>query len=116
MLAENTEGMVDYSELTRDELYKLIEVKHRGVLLFLYNKYAPAIYGVILRQVDNRHDADDILCKTFVMCFRTRPNHRHVLPGIYIRLHNIATGIINKTSILYPIRSGNNNQNWQHYS
>lgn len=108
--------MVDYKELTREELYKMIATKNKGVIHFIYNKYAPAIYGLILKKVPEREVADDILFKTFMLCIKTQPNPSQALPGIFIRLHNIASNIMNKRSILYPIRTEANILLSQNYS
>ncbi|MGI8634446.1 MAG: hypothetical protein ACR2KZ_03485, partial [Segetibacter sp.] len=61
--------MLNYNDLTDEELYRLIADNNLEVVEFVYDKYSPAIYGIILRKVKIRRVADDILTKTFTAFF-----------------------------------------------
>jgi hypothetical protein len=107
--------MVNYCELTNDELTKLIAVKDRGLMSFIYDKYAPAIYGLILRRVQVGKQADDILCKTFIDFF-TALNSQFSFNDAFICLRNIATLYIKKGNVLYLIPRNYSKQYQNHGS
>ena len=64
--------MVNYGILTNEELFKLIARKDRGVFEFIYDKYAAAVYGTIVREIKLTKHADDILLQTFTDCFNLK--------------------------------------------
>ncbi len=65
--------MLNYNNLTNHQLFKLISAENVSIINFIYDKYAAAIYGHILQQIKSPEKAEDILCKTFLSCFQTKP-------------------------------------------
>ena len=53
-------------ELTEKELFLLLKQKNENAFSYLYDQYAPLIYGVILREVKNSKVASEILKTTFL--------------------------------------------------
>jgi hypothetical protein len=95
--------MVDYCELTDAEMTALMAVKDKGLIGFIYDKYAPAIYGLILQKIRYKPTADDMLCKSFFDFCEISSSSTFSFKSIFMRLHNIASGYIKKGSMLFLI-------------
>ncbi|MEP6595088.1 MAG: hypothetical protein ABJA71_04035 [Ginsengibacter sp.] len=54
------------TEYTDEELIVMLKEKSVTSISILYDRYAPAIYGVILRKVENVELAETILQQTFI--------------------------------------------------
>jgi hypothetical protein len=94
--------MYNYSNLSNKELFKLIAGKDIGGIEFIYDKYSPAIYGVILQKVATRQEADNILSETFVTCFKGQSSPLS-FTTMFVYLYNIAIGAIKKRDVLYMV-------------
>lgn len=58
--------VANFANLEERQLLLLIQQKDKAAIGFLYDKYAPLIYGIILRQVKNEKIATTILQAAFV--------------------------------------------------
>lgn len=87
--------MLNYSMLTNEQLFKCIADKDRGVIKFVYDKYSPTIYGIILNEIRIKKEADSILYDTFITCF-LQPGNDTSKTSMFINLRNIAISIIRK--------------------
>lgn len=54
------------AKLTEKELWLLLKQKSASAFSYLYDEYAPLIYGTIVREVKNPQLASDILKNTFI--------------------------------------------------
>jgi RNA polymerase sigma-70 factor (ECF subfamily) len=97
--------MSNYSNCTNEELFELMASKDEEAIKFIYDKYAPAIYGIILRKVKIRKEAHDILYRTFTKCFKDTFDPRFSTTSMFMYCHNIALSFIKKRNMLYIIRS-----------
>ncbi len=102
--------MLNYNDLTDEELYRLIADKNREVVEFVYDKYSPAIYGIILQKVKLRRVADDILTKTFIAFFNSQLHLSSSPITIFMRLHNAACKYIKGRDVLHVSHSSLNIQ------
>ncbi len=96
--------MLNYNSLTVSELSKLLSIQDTGVIKFIYDKYSPAIYGVILQRVNSTNEADAILYTTFVTFIKGKYKASST-QSVFMYLYNIATTFIKNRSILYPIKA-----------
>jgi hypothetical protein len=51
--------------MTENQLFASLKQKDQEAFSFLYDQYAPSIYGIILREVKNSELASEILINTF---------------------------------------------------
>ncbi len=103
--------MLNYNDLTDEELYRLIADNNLEVVEFVYDKYSPAIYGIILQKVKLRRVADDILTKTFIAFFKGPLQLSSSPPvSIFMRLHNAACKYIKARDVLHVSHSSLNIQ------
>jgi DNA-directed RNA polymerase specialized sigma24 family protein len=93
--------MLNYNNLTKEELVKLIAGKDPAIVQYIYEKYSPAIYGVILEKTKFRKDADGILVETFVEFFNANFSNSSLQNSIFINLHNTALNCIKKDNVLH---------------
>jgi DNA-directed RNA polymerase specialized sigma24 family protein len=56
-------------EISEEHLVDLLVTKDRAALEFLYDNYAPALYGVIFRIVENKELAEKTLKDVFIKIF-----------------------------------------------
>ena len=52
---------------TETELVHFLKQRDNSALNFLYDRYAPALFSIILAEVNNREMAETILCDCFQM-------------------------------------------------
>jgi hypothetical protein len=83
-------GKISYRDLPDDELTTLATANDKGLISFIYDEYAPAIYGLILRRVKVIHQANEILYRTFVAFFKCLDASPFALKNTFIRLHKIS--------------------------
>lgn len=53
-----------------NELVALLRSNHRGAFEYLYEHYAPALYGIICKILKDRDKADDVLQDSFLKIWR----------------------------------------------
>ncbi len=94
--------MYNYSDMSNKELFKLITDKDIGGIEFIYDKYSPAIYGVILQKVATRQEANDILYDTFVTGIKGLSSSS-LSTTIFVYFYHIAISYIKKRKVLYMI-------------
>ena len=93
--------MTDYSDLREEELYRLIAEKDMNVVEYVYDKYSPAIFGLILQKIKSKEVAKKILVDTFVSFIKSNFSKSPVKNLIFTNLHNIARSFIKKRDVLY---------------
>lgn len=75
-------------------LIDLLISKDMEAFSFFYDKYAPAIYGIICKEIDNEEKAKEILTDVFIN-FSKRLNDRDsIKDGLFICLYKITTEMI----------------------
>lgn len=99
--------MYNYSNLSNKELFKLIANKDIEGINFIYDKYSPAIYALILKKVATRLEADNILYDTFVMGFKGLSSSSSST-SMFVYLYHIAISYIQKRDVFYMIHSEGN--------
>ncbi len=81
-----------------------IKQKDKKALQLLYDKYAPALYGVILRMCGNKEMAEDLLQETFVKIWQKieayDPNKGKFYTWAYRIAKNLTLNTIRKKEIL----------------
>ena len=55
---------------TEKEFFLLLEQKNEDASNYLYDRYSPLVYGIIVRQVKNEKIAAEILKRSFITIFR----------------------------------------------
>lgn len=93
--------MLAYNNLTNEELFKLMADKDQGVVQYIYDKYSPAIYGIIVQKIRFRKEAEAILIDTFISFFKEQSYSRFSKKSIFITLYNIAFDYIRKGNVFY---------------
>jgi hypothetical protein len=101
--------MYNYSDLSNEELFKLIANKDIEGINFIYDKYSPAIYTLILKKVSTRQEANDILYDTFVTGFKGLSSSS-LSTTIFVYFYRIAISYIKKRNVLYMIHPEYNTQ------
>ncbi len=102
--------MLNYNDLTDEELYRLIADKNQEAFEFVYDKYSPAIYGIILPKVKLTKLANDILTKTFIAFFKGQLHFSSYPISIFMSLHNGADKYIKGRGVLHVSHSSFNIQ------
>ncbi len=102
--------ILNYNDLTDEELYRLIADKNLEAVEFVYDQYSPAIYGIILQKVKLRKVANDILTKTFMSFFKGQLHLSSSPISIFMSLHNVAYRYIRGGDVLYVSHSSLNIQ------
>ncbi len=103
--------MYNYSDLSNEELFKLIANKNIEGINFIYDKYSPAIYSLITKKVSTRQEANDILYDTFVMGFKGLSSSSSSTT-MFVYLYHIAISYIKKRNVLYMIHPEDNAQSF----
>ena len=86
--------MIDYNTLPDAKLISLIKDKHAGVYTFIYDKYAPAIYGTIKKSLTDPSEADALLLKLFVKCLSETPPVDQSCCSLFVYLYRNAMEMI----------------------
>ena len=100
----NYTSMINYSNLNCHELAGLIEKKDRDAFLFIYDKYAPGIYGIILRKVQHPVDAEEILYQTFLVYYYYGLESFCFHQSIFTCLYNTVENVLKSKSMMYIVR------------
>lgn len=95
--------------LSEDDLVELLQKRDQRAFHYLYDNYAGALYGVILRVVSDKNNADEVLQDTFVKIW----NHGHQFDQGKGRLYTWMLNIARNTGIDYikSKRARNDQQN-----
>ena len=96
--------MINYNNLDCHELVDLIEKKDRNAFLFIYDKYSPGIYGIILSKVQYPTDAEEILRKTFMVFYQNGSAAFCSYKSIFICLYKTVESLLKSKSMMYIIR------------
>lgn len=72
------------------EMLKLLKSKHPTAFDYLYNKYSPSLYGMILKLTPDITVATDILKRSFVMCWNNLDKYDFSNGRLFTCLMNIA--------------------------
>jgi hypothetical protein len=93
---------MNYDQLSEGALLKLIEDKDRSAAKFIYDKYAAAIYGVILKKSKHKTGCDEVLLKTFVSFYEGKHRICPVIANsIFIILYQLVEYNLQHLSSLY---------------
>ena len=84
---------------------RLLAEKDRSVAEFIYDKYSPAIYGLILQKIKFKKVAEKILLDTFVSFLKGDFSKYPFPNNIYTILYNITNSYIKKSRVLYVSNS-----------
>lgn len=76
--------------LTQDELIALLKNRNEGGFNYLYDNYSAALYGVILRIVIFKDDADEVLQDVFVKIWNSSAQYDSSKGTLYTWMLNIA--------------------------
>ncbi len=93
--------MLNYNNLTEEALFKLMVDKDPAVLKYIYDKYSPGIYGVILQKTKFRKYTDEILVKTFISFFQAKSYKSFSPNSIFINLYKLASICIKEGNVFY---------------
>jgi len=76
------------------------QLKNRDISAFklLYQQYAAAIYGAIIRKVSDEHVAKLLLEQTFCEVWQSFPEYNQTKSSIFTWIHQIASRKIKKTT------------------
>ena len=90
------------SDLQR--LPDLVAKRDRCTCLYIYNKYAPLLYNIILKRVQHPIDAEEILCQTFVVFYSKSLSSLSPENSIFLCLYEIVVDILKSKSIFIMFR------------
>ena len=76
--------------LTQDELIALLKGRNESGFNYLYDNYSAALYGVILRIVIFKDDADEVLQDVFVKIWNSTAQYDASKGTLYTWMLNIA--------------------------
>lgn len=91
--------MTDYNTLTNAELFEGLANKDKGVIKFVYDKYSPCIYSIILINVKSTSEADDVLFDTFISLYKSEDLHLPQAKSVFIYLRNLTFSTIKKRKV-----------------
>lgn len=80
----------DYQDQSSNQLFALLQQRDRAALAFLYDKYAPALYGAILSKAANSDIASIILTKTFINIWQESAAASPVNQSIFSWMYAVA--------------------------
>ncbi len=75
--------------LSNLELIQLLKQRDKNVFNYLYDTYAPSLYGVILKLVKNNELADEILEKVFIEIWNTCTTFDCTKQSLFICMYSI---------------------------
>ncbi len=75
------------------EIRLLLNRKDKLALEYLYDCYAPALYGAILRLVKDRADSERLLHKTFLTIWQQVGSNDYNNKSLFVWMHNIARDV-----------------------
>ena len=85
-----------FTPYTDDELIGMLKNKQINAISILYDRYAPAIYGAILREIDNIQIAEEILQQTFINVWDNPTFQPRYINHLLLYMLNMANRIAKK--------------------
>lgn len=82
--------MKDPGPYSEAELIQLLKQQDANAFVYLYDNYAPALNGIILTIIDDRHRASDILQEVFVKIWRHIDQYDPRKGRLFTWMHNVA--------------------------
>jgi hypothetical protein len=76
-------------KFSEKELINLLQKKNREAYVYLYDKYAPALYGVILKQVKNEKIAANVLSKGFQKIWHECDTVNCIKQSVFIWMYSL---------------------------
>ena len=80
---------IDFMSKNDLELAVLMEEKDQESMAYFYDKYAPAVYGIICRIIKEKHMAEDCLAATFIQAWDQVADFRNSGISLFNWLLNI---------------------------
>lgn len=78
------------SKRSEQELMELVQQQQPDALAVLYDRYAPALLGVVARMVKSDEVAEDVLQETFLKAWNNATSYDAAKGKLYTWLYNIA--------------------------
>ena len=78
-----------YKEISEHDLIALLQKNEKGAFEFLYDRYAPALYGIICKLVEDKWLANEILKKSFVQIWHQLAKVQPLSCNLFLLMHNI---------------------------
>lgn len=75
------------------ELIKLLQQKNMSAYEFIYDRYAPLLYGVICKLVKDEVKAEKVLKKSFIQIWSQLSTMQAQKSNLFIWMHNITRNI-----------------------
>lgn len=82
--------MQGINKYTEEELVQLLKNKSRVAFSYLYDNYAPALNGIILRTISDEHTAKDVLQDVFVKIWNNVEQYDGIKGRLFTWMINIA--------------------------
>ncbi len=92
-------------QITAEQLILQLKAKDKKAIDALYDAYAPALYGIILKIVGKEGPAKDALQETFVKIWNKGPTYDHSKGSLFTWMLNIA-----RNSAIDKLRQGEREQ------
>ena len=73
--------------------------KDMEAISLLYDNYAPAVYGVICREINNEEKAKEILTNVFIQFAKELKNKDNIKEGLFICLYRNTRKILGNCKI-----------------
>lgn len=80
-------------DINDHELINLLQQKQLHAYEFLYDRYAPMLYGVICKLVKDEMMAENVLKKSFIQIWNQLATMQPVKSNLFIWMHNITRNI-----------------------
>ena len=95
-------GSMTMNTVHSDELIAKLQSKDKKVVAILYDKYAPALYGIVLRLMKDKSSADDCLQEVFVRIWKNGhsydPSRARLFTWMAVIARNTALNMIQSKS------------------
>jgi len=98
-------------KISEEELVKLLKDRNQNAVEILYDNYASALYGVILRIVQNEETAEDLLQDAFVKIWNSFPQFDSTKGKLFTWIVNIARNLAIDKVRSKDFVNSNKNQN-----
>lgn len=80
-------------KISEEALVKLLQEKRDSAFRYLYDNYAPALYGIIRKNIADENQASDLLQEVFVRIFKNFDQYDPVKSRLYTWMANITRNL-----------------------
>lgn len=85
--------MLNLKNFSSSQLFNLLQKKDKSAFEYFYDQYAPALYGAILKLVNDKATADRVLQKSFLLIWQDCESVDSLKQSAFIWMYSIANKV-----------------------